>query len=56
MAPRPPILPATSAGTFDNLNPTSYNVNRVPSIDYVNLAVQYTVKTSRLQNLQYFIK
>jgi outer membrane receptor protein involved in Fe transport len=44
------------AGTFDNLNPTSYNVNRIPSIDYVNLGVQYTAKTSGLQNLQYFIK
>lgn len=44
------------AGTFDNLNPTAYNVNRIPSIDYVNLAVQYTAKTRGFQNLQYFIK
>ena len=44
------------SGTFDNLNPTAYNVNRIPSIDYVNLAVQYTAKTRGFQNLQYFIK
>jgi hypothetical protein len=43
-------------GTFDNLNPTSYNVNRIPSINYVNLAIEYTAPTPGFQNVQYFLK
>ena len=44
------------SGTFDNTQPNSYNNNRIPSIDYTNLALQYTASTSRLRSLQYFIK
>ena len=43
-------------GTFDNLNPTSYNVNRIPSINYVNLAIEYTAPTPGFKNVQYFLK
>jgi hypothetical protein len=36
-------------GTYDNTQPTSYNVNTVPSIDYTNLSLQYTAQQSRMQ-------
>jgi iron complex outermembrane receptor protein len=44
------------SGTYDNLNPLSYNVNRIPSINYVNLAIEYTAPTPGFQNMQYFLK
>jgi hypothetical protein len=44
------------SGNFDNLNLTSYNVNRIPSINYVNLAIEYTAPTPGFQNMQYFLK
>ena len=44
------------SGNYDNLNPMAYNVNRIPSINYVNLAIEYTAPTPGFENMQYFLK
>jgi hypothetical protein len=43
-------------GNYDNTQLTAYNVNQIPSVDYVNLSLQYTTKPGGMQTLQYFIK
>ncbi|HEY2464471.1 MAG TPA: TonB-dependent receptor [Steroidobacteraceae bacterium] len=45
-------------GNYDNtqLNTNNYNINSIPSVDYVNLALQYTTRPAGMQMLQYFIK
>lgn len=43
-------------GNYDNTQLTSYNVNSIPSVDYVNLSLQYTTKPAGMEMLQYFIK
>jgi outer membrane receptor protein involved in Fe transport len=43
-------------GNYDNTQLTSYNVNNIPSVDYVNLSLQYTTRPGGMDMLQYFIK
>jgi iron complex outermembrane receptor protein len=43
-------------GNYDNTQLTAYSVNQIPSVDYVNLSLQYTTRPGGMQTLQYFIK
>jgi iron complex outermembrane receptor protein len=43
-------------GNYDNTQLTAYSVNQIPSVDYVNLSLQYTTKPGGMQTLQYFLK
>lgn len=44
------------SGIFDATQPTAYSNNRIPSVDYVNLSLQYSPTSPRFRTLQYYVK